>query len=123
MAQTSAADGLTALQRCIDENERCTGLAAILETELSQRHDAACARQLAAHITQTLRCGDATPVLGEAIAHCRGGHRASCRALWWVIDRLYLAQDASLARANECALTHAFASAVEVAAKPASPDD
>ena len=105
-----ADDGAALLRRCIEDNEACPALAKRLEAKLSDRYDASSAHHLAWRMSETFGRGDAS-VVGAAVARCRTGHQASCRALWWAIDRLYLADDASLARANECGLTDAVASA------------
>lgn len=103
-------DGTAALQRCVDDREACPALAKRLEAKLLEHYDAPSAHHLAWQMTETLGRGDLS-VVGTTITRCRAGHRASCRALWWAIDRLYLAADASLARAGECGLTDAVAAA------------
>lgn len=110
-------DGTAALRRCIQDNEACPALAKLLEVKLRDRYDASSAHHLAWRMTETFGRGDAS-VVGTAVTRCRTGHQGSCRALWWAMDRLYLADDASLARANECGLTDAVASAFQAGSAP-----
>ena len=105
-------DGATALRRCVEDRGTCPALAKRLETKLLGRYDVPSAHRLAWQMTETLGRRDVS-VVGTTITRCRAGHEASCRALWWAIDRLYLAEDATLARADECGLTDAVASAFD----------
>jgi hypothetical protein len=38
-------------------------------------------------MTEAFGRGDAS-IVGTAIVRCRAGREASCRALWWALDRL-----------------------------------
>ncbi len=109
----SALAGVAELRRCIDVAE-CRDFSVRLRTMLNQRLGTATADRLVDQIVETMQHGDATPVLGDAIAHCRRGHQASCRALWWAMDRLFLDEQATPLRADECPLTHALATAMEM---------
>jgi hypothetical protein len=106
-------DGAVELRRCIDADE-CRDIAARMQTRLRQRLDAKAADRLVHQILETLRRRNASPMIGDVIANCRRGHQASCRALWWAIDRLYIDEEATPARANDCPLTQALATAVEL---------
>jgi len=102
-------DAATELQRCVDDGAACPALAKRVEAKLRAKYDASAAHRLAWQMTEMLGRGDAS-VLGATIARCGTGHPASCRALWWAIERLYLDGDATPARAHECGLTEAVAS-------------
>lgn len=106
-------DGAAELRRCIDANE-CRDVDARMQTMLRQRLDAKAADRLVHQILETLRHRDTSPMIGDVIANCRRGHQASCRALWWAIDRLYIDEAATPARANDCPLTQALATAMEL---------
>jgi hypothetical protein len=106
-------DGALALRRCIEYSDACPALAMRLEAKLRDHYDTSAAHRLAWQITEAFGRGDAS-VVGTAIVRCRAGRHVSCRALWWALGRLYLADDATLARANECGLTDAVASAFKV---------
>ena len=103
-------DGSIALRRCIEQRDACPALAMRLEAKLRDHYDVSVAHRVARQMTEDFGRGDASAV-GTVIRGCRAGRAASCRALWWALDRLYLADDATLARANECGLTDAIASA------------
>jgi hypothetical protein len=111
-----ADDTAAAMRRCIDDSSACPALAKRLEAKLRDRYDASSAHRLAWHMTETLGGSDVS-LVGTTITNCRAGHEASCRALWWAIDRLYVAADATVARANDCGLTEAMASAFEPGAR------
>jgi hypothetical protein len=106
-------DGAAALRRCIADSNACPPLAMRLEQRLRDHYDTSAAHRLAWQMTEAFGRGDAS-VVGTAIVRCRAGHESSCRALWWALDRLYLSDDATLARANECGLTSAVVSSFEV---------
>lgn len=105
-------DAATEMRRCVDVDE-CRDVGARVKKMLLQRREAAEAERLVHKLVEILRHSDATPVIGGVIANCRRGHQASCRALWWAVDRLYLDERATAARANECPLTQALATAME----------
>lgn len=108
---TATVDAVAAaLQRCVEDGEACPALARRLEARLRVRYDASTAHRLAWKMTETFGRDDAS-LVGAARARCRAGHPSSCRALSWAIDRLFLAPDATLGRANECPLSDAVAAA------------
>jgi hypothetical protein len=96
-----------ALRRCT--NGDCDELDAMFRSKLSA--------PLRARITQAIARGD-DPIVARATARCRGGSDAICGVLWWVLDRLYLDDDASTAHADECPLTRAFFDATAERAAP-----
>jgi hypothetical protein len=109
-AAATADEVAAALSRCVADGEACPALAKRLEARLRVRYDASTAHRLAWRMTETFARDDAS-LVGAARARCRAGHPSSCRALWWAVDRLFLAPDATLGRAGECPLSDAVAAA------------